>query len=372
MSALFTPLRLGAIALKHRVIMAPLTRLRSHQPGDVPHALNTEYYGQRASDGGLIITEATDISADARGYPGAPGIYSPEQAAGWRAVVEAVHAKGGRIVLQLWHTGRISHSSLRDGHIPAAPSAIAAPGMHVDAGGNFVPFETPRALTIEEIQCIVDDFRQAALNASKAGFDGIELHGANGYLIDQFLRDGTNRRTDQYGGPIANRAAFLLQVVEAVAQVWKPSRIGARLSPWGSFNGMADSDNRALFSHVIAELSRRKLAYLHLIEPRTDWNRDDQVIDPSIPDAAASFRRLFDGPLIAASGFTQATAEQALADGRADAVAFGRLFIANPDLPERFRLGAALNPYDRATFYGGDARGYTDYPTLCGRDSEAA
>ncbi len=372
MSSLFTPLRLGAIALKHRIIMAPLTRLRSRQPGDVPHALNADYYGQRASAGGLIITEATDISSGARGYPGAPGIYSPEQIAGWRAVVDAVHAKGGRIVLQLWHTGRISHSSLRSGAIPAAPSAIAAPGMHVDATGNYVPFETPHALTIAEIQGIVDDFRRAALNASKAGFDGIELHGANGYLIDQFLRDGANRRTDAYGGPIANRASFLLQVVEAVAQVWKPSRIGVRLSPWGTFNGMSDSDNPALFSHVIAELSRRKLAYLHLIEPRTDWNLDGQAIDPSVPDAAASFRRLFDGPLIAASGFTRASAEQALAEGRADAVAFGRLFIANPDLPERYRRHAPLNPYDRSTFYGGDARGYTDYPAMGEPDSAAA
>lgn len=365
MSLLFKPLRLGAIALEHRVVMAPLTRLRSRQPGDVPHALNVQYYGQRASRGGLIITEATDISPAARGYPGAPGIYTPAQAAGWREVVRAVHAKGGRIVLQAWATGRISHSSLQPGgRAPGAPSSIAAPGEHVDAHGNEVLFETPRALSINEIQGMVGDFARAARAARQAGFDGIELHGANGYLIDQFLRDGTNRRVDRYGGTVENRARFLLEVVDAVARVWEPARVGVRLSPWGSFNGMADSDTRSLFGHAIAELDRRGLAYLHLVEPRCDWTSDRAAIDPTIPDAAATFRRLFGGPLIAAGGFDRASAEETLAAGRADAIAFGRLFIANPDLPERFRRRAPLNPYDRTTFYGGDARGYTDYPAL--------
>jgi N-ethylmaleimide reductase len=362
---LFQPLQVGAVKLAHRIVMAPLTRMRARQPGDAPHALNAEYYGQRASQGGLIIAEATDISENARGYPGAPGSYSDEQVAGWREVTDAVHAKGGFIFLQIWHTGRISHSSMQPGGaLPVAPSAIAAPGQHMTRTFESVAFETPRALETDEIAGIVAQYRQAALRAREAGFDGAEIHGANGYLIDQFLQDGTNRRTDRYGGPIENRARFLTEVVDAVTGAIGADRTGIRLSPWGKFNGMSDSDPAALYTYVAGELGRRGLAYLHVIEPRADQNSDTNALDPNAPDAASRFKRIFGGPLIAAGGFTQQTAEKVVGAGHADAVAFGRLFIANPDLPERFRRGAPLNRYDRSTFYGGDARGYTDYPSL--------
>ena len=362
---LFTPIHLGDLALEHRVVMAPLTRMRSRQPGDVPHALNATYYGQRASRGGLLITEATDISEQARGYPGAPGCYSAEQIAGWRLVTDAVHAKGGLIVLQIWHTGRISHSSMQPGgNVPIAPSAVPAPGNHMDRSFNSVPFETPHALTLDEIPGIVAQFSQATLHAREAGFDGVEVHSANGYLIDQFLQDGTNKRTDSYGGSLENRARLLLQIVDAVAAVWSPARVGVRLSPWGSFNDMKDGDPGVLFDYVSETLGTRKIAYIHVVEPRADQASDVNALDPNAPDAASRFRAKFGGPLIAAGGFTHATATELIAKGHADAVAFGRQFIANPDLPERFRTGAALNRYDRSTFYGGDAHGYTDYPML--------
>ena len=364
-SPLFTPVRLGALALEHRVVMPPLTRMRSRQPGDVPHALNAEYYGQRASRGGLIIAEATDVSEQARGYPGAPGVHSAEQVRGWRAVTDAVHAKGGLIVLQIWHTGRISHSSMQPGGaVPVSASAVTPPGGHMDAQGRPVPFETPRALREDDIPGIVGAFRQAALNAREAGFDGVEIHSANGYLLDQFLQDGTNKREDRYGGSIENRARLLLGVVDAVAGAWSADRVGVRISPWGQFNGMSDSDPGALFDHVTAQLGTRGLAYLHIVEPRADQNSDTNALDPNAPDAASRFRARFGGPVIAAGGFVKETAERVVAQGSADAVAFGRLFIANPDLPERFRRGAPLNRYDRSTFYGGDARGYVDYPSL--------
>ncbi len=373
MPALFTPLHLGAIELKHRIVMAPLTRLRSRQRGDVPQPMNAEYYGQRASGGGLIVTEATDIAAHARGYPGAPGIYSDEQISGWKAVTDAVHAKGGFIFAQIWHTGRISHSSMQpDGQVPVAPSAIPDQGMHMNARGEAVPFETPRELQLEEISSIVGGFRQATINARQAGFDGVEIHGANGYLIDQFLRDGTNRRTDGYGGSIARRSRFLLETVDAVADAWEANRVGVRLSPWGGFNDMRDSSTRELFNHVATELGNRHLAYLHLVEPRADQKSDVNALDPNAPDAAATFQDAFRGPIIATGGFTREAAEQAVEDGRADAIAFWRLFIANPDLPERFRAGAALNRYDRSTFYGGGKRGYTDYPSLAETRTAAA
>ena len=362
---LFEPARLGALALSHRVVLAPLTRLRSAQPGDIPTALNAEYYAQRASQGGLLITEATDISDDARGYPGAPGVHSPAQIAGWRGVTDAVHAKGGLIVNQIWHCGRISHSTMRtDGSVPVAPSAIAAPGGHVNVRGESVAFETPRSLELGEIAGIVAQFRQAAVNAKDAGFDGVEVHGANGYLLDQFLRDGSNQRSDRYGGSFENRARFLLEVIDAVAGVYGAERVGVRLSPWGSFNGMEDSDTGALFDHVVAALATRGLAYLHLVEPRADQGSDVNALNADAPDAASRFKRIFGGPVIAAGGFTRETGAEAVAAGNADAIAYGRLFIANPDLPERFRQGAALNRHDRSTFYGGGAKGYTDYPAM--------
>ena len=372
-SPLFQLLSLGALHLQHRVVMAPLTRLRSRQPGDVPHALNATYYGQRASQGGLIVSEATDVSGQARGYPGAPGIYSPEQIAGWRLVTDAVHARGGRIVLQIWHTGRISHSSMQpSGALPVAPSAVAAPGEHMDARGAPVPFETPRPLEIAEIPGIVEQFRRATLNAREAGFDGIEVHGANGYLLDQFLQTGTNHRSDAYGGPIENRARLLLEVIDAVAGAWSADRVGVRLSPWGDFNGMSDRDPGALFDYVAGELGARGLAYLHIIEPRADQNSDVNALDPNAPDAASRFKARFEGKVIAAGGFTRESAAAAIASGHADAIAFGRLFIANPDLPERFRRGAAVNRYHRPSFYGGSERGYTDYPALEDAAADAA
>ena len=369
---LFRPLNLGAVTLAHRVVMAPLTRMRALRPGDVPQAINAEYYRQRASRGGLIVTEATDITEQARGYPGAPGLYSAEQIEGWRAVTAAVHGRGGLIFAQIWHTGRISHSSMQPGGgVPVAPSAVPAPGNHMDAGFASVPFKTPRALSVDEIAGIVGDFRQAALNARAAGFDGVEIHSANGYLIDQFLQDNTNRRTDAYGGPVANRVRFALEVVDAVTGAVGADRVGVRLSPWGRFNGMADSNPGPLFDHLAGELGRRGLAYLHVIEPRADQNSDINALDPNAPDAASRIKASFGGKVIAAGGFTRETAAAAIAAGTADVVAFGRLFIANPDLPERFRRGAKLNRYDRSTFYGGDARGYTDYPAL-GSEAERA
>jgi N-ethylmaleimide reductase len=351
LDALFQPLTVGAIRLSNRVVMAPLTRMRSRQPGDVPQGMNAVYYGQRASAGGLIITEATDITEQARGYPGAPGCYSPEQIAGWRTVTEAVHAKGGFIFLQIWHTGRISHSSMQPGDGRGGDRNAAAPGNHFTRTFESVPFETPRALTGAEIAGIVGDFAQAARNAREAGFDGVEVHGANGYLIDQFLRDGTNKRTDDYGGPIANRVRFLTEIVDAVAAAVGRDRVGVRLSPWGTFNGMADSDTGALFD-------------LHLVEPRADQSSDTNAFHADAPDASSRYKPKFGGVLIAAGGFTGETAARAIETGTVDAVAFGRLFIGNPDLPERLREGAPLNRYDRSTFYGGDEHGYTDYPAL--------
>jgi N-ethylmaleimide reductase len=361
--ALFQPLKLGALSLAHRVVMAPLTRLRSRQPGNIPQEMNAVYYGQRATKGGLQIAEATDISPTAVGYPGAPGIWTDEQVAGWKLVTDAVHAKGGYIFDQIWHTGRISHSSMQpNGQVPFAPSAIAASGKHFSASFQSVDFETPRALETNEIAGLVADFRKAAENAKKAGFDGVEVHGANGYLIGQFLHDGSNQRTDQYGGSIENRARFLLEVVDAVVQVWGADRVGVRLSPWGKNNSQVESNPLALYSYVCTELGKRKLAYVHLVEPRAD--QSSEVNDANAPDAAATFKSKFGGVVIAAGGFNGESGAQTVAEGKADAIAYGRHFISNPDLAERLRRGAELNKYDRSTFYGGGDKGYTDYPTL--------
>ncbi|WEK02949.1 MAG: alkene reductase [Candidatus Devosia phytovorans] len=366
---LFNPLQLGAIALKHRVVMAPLTRMRAKQPGDIPYALNAEYYGQRASDGGLQITEATDINPFTKGYVWVPGIFTAEQVQGWKAVTEAVHAKGGFIFNQIWHVGRISHTLLQPNCVlPVAPSAIAAPGNTSDAQGNSVPYETPRALELDEIAAITKDFVQAARNAREAGFDGVEVHGANGYLIDQFLNDGSNQRTDQYGGSIENRARFLLEVVDAVGAAIGTDRMGVRLSPWSGIQGMQDSSGVALWEYVVRELGKRKIAYLHLIEPRSDFTNDEKPLDVSAPDVASLFRKAFGGPVISAGGFVPETAAEAVSAGKSDAVAFGRPFIANPDLPQRIKVGAALNKHVRATFYGGGAEGYTDYPFMVAID----
>lgn len=339
--------------------MAPLTRNRA-SAGNVPTELNATYYAQRAS-AGLIVTEASQISPQGMGYPATPGIYSPEQVEGWKLVTQAVHDRGGRIFLQLWHVGRISHPSLQpNGELPVAPSAIAPAGMAATYTGEQ-PFVTPRALELSEIPGIVEDYRQAAENALAAGFDGIEVHGANGYLIDQFLQDGSNHRTDAYGGSIENRARFLLEVLEAVIGVWGSDRVGLRLSPTGTFNDMHDSDPKALFSYVVQALNPLNLAYLHLVEPRWD---NPEVRDKTKDLGAHFFRPLYRGTLISAGGFTRETGNAVLEAGDADLIAYGRWFISNPDLPERFALNADLNPYDRNTFYGGDSRGYTDYPAL--------
>lgn len=363
--ALFTPLSLGALPLAHRVVMAPLTRMRAEQPGNVPHSLNAAYYGQRATAGGLLIAEATQISALGQGYPATPGIHSEAQVAGWKLVTDAVHAKGGKIVLQLWHVGRVSHSSLHpDAGLPVAPSPIAPEGQTLTATWQQVPYETPRALEASEIPGLIQSFVEATHRAREAGFDGVEIHSANGYLLDQFLHDGSNQRTDQYGGSIANRARLTLAVTDAVIGAWDADHVGIRLSPFGTFGSMADSDTKALFTYVIGALATRKLAYLHLIEPRaTSAGGSDALVEA--PEVVAMFRPVYPGPIVAAGGFTpESAAAEVARPGGADAIAFGRMFISNPDLVQRIRTGAALTHYNRATFYGGGEAGYTDYPAL--------
>ncbi|MGI0484685.1 alkene reductase [Pantanalinema rosaneae CENA516] len=358
---LLSPVKLGRYELPNRMVMAPLTRNRAGE-GYVPGELNVTYYTQRAS-AGLIITEASQISPQGMGYPSTPGIYSAEQVAGWQQVTEAVHAQGGRIFLQLWHVGRISHPSLQpDGALPVAPSAIAPAGMASTYTGEQ-PFVTPRALETEEIPGIVEDYRRAAANALEAGFDGVEIHAANGYLPDQFLQDNTNQRTDQYGGSIENRTRFLLEVVTAVTDVWGSDRVGVRLAPSGTFNDMGDSNRKALFTYVVQQLDRFNLAYLHFVEPRADAIASSQA---DHPDALTCryFRSVYSGTIMSAGGYDRELANATIAAGDADLIAFGRLYIANPDLVERFALDAPLNPYDRSTFYGGTEKGYTDYPTL--------
>ncbi len=355
--ALQSPLRLGPYSLKNRLVMAPLTRNRAG-PGNVPQPINAEYYRQRAS-AGLIITEATQVSPQGVGYPNTPGIHDDAQMAGWRQVTRAVHEAGGRIFLQLWHVGRISHPSLQPGGaLPVAPSAIRPAGEAFTHDGP-VPFLTPRALETREVAGIVGQFRRAAEKALQAGFDGVEVHAANGYLLDQFLRDGTNRRTDAYGGTVENRARLLFEVLDAVVGVWGADKVGVRLSPTNNFNDIRDSDPDRTFGYVVERLNRYGLAYLHVVENAfgTDAHAQQSY------DRRA-LRAAFDGVYIANGGYDRERAETALANDDADLVAFGQLFIANPDLPKRFALGADLNAPDPATFYGGDARGYTDYPAL--------
>jgi len=359
MSKLFTPTQVGPYKLSHRVVMAPLTRMRS-DPGDIPSDLMIEYYAQRASKGGLIISEATPVSTRGNGYAGAPGIYSDTQIAGWQRVTNAVHARGGRIFQQLWHVGRQSHVDLQpNGDAPVAPSAIAAEG-HAYSKRGEVPFSMPRALELHEIPGIIEEFRSGAERALRAGFDGVEIHGANGYLPDQFLQDGTNKRTDEYGGPIENRARFMLEVTQAAISVWGADRVGVRIAPSGTYGSMSDSDPAATFGYLTTQLDRLGIAYLHVVEPRIKGT--EEVSHGRPPIATQHLRPKFSRTLIAAGGFTPASAEAIVTFGDADLVAFGRHFISNPDLPERLRQGLPLTRYDRSTFYGGDARGYTDYP----------
>lgn len=358
--SLFSPLRLGRYELAHRIVMPPLTRMRAGA-GSVPNEYADEYYGQRATKGGFVVAEATQATPYGQGYPGTPGIYSPQQVAAWRKVTDAVHAKGGIIFLQIWHVGRSSHSSLQPGGVlPVAPSAIAITGLQAfTPEWKPVDYETPRVLELDEVPGIVETFRQGARNAMDAGFDGVEVHGANGYLLEQFLHDSSNKRTDVYGGSIENRARLLLEVTQAVIEVWGADRVGVRLSPFGTYNDVGDSDPIKLYSYVLTELDKLDVAYLSLIEARSAAGMDVQT-----PRATTELRPFWPKPLIVAGGFTKETAEEAIGEGRADAVAFGRYFIANPDLVERFRLGAPLNDYDRKTFYGGSAPGYVDYPFL--------
>lgn len=354
---LFSPVQLGRYTLSNRIVMAPLTRNRAGA-GNVPHALNAHYYEQRAS-AGLIIAEATQVSPYGVGYPATPGIHSAEQIEGWKLVTQAVHDRGGRIFLQLWHTGRISHPTLQpNGELPVAPSPIAATGMASTYEGEK-PFVTPRALATDEIPGIVEMYRQGATNALAAGFDGVEIHNANGYLLDQFLRDGTNQRTDQYGGSIANRARLPLEVVEAVLEVWDSDRVGIRISPSGTFNSMSDSNPEAHFGYFVEQLDRYNLAYLHVIEPSESDLRHGGTAVP-----ARYFRPFYKGTLMVNWDYDFEKGNKVVAEGDADLVSYGKLFLANPDLPERFRCNAPLNQPNPATFYGGGAEGYTDYPTL--------
>ena len=357
-ATLFDPIRIGAIDLANRVVMAPLTRSRAAD-GLVPSPLAIEYYAQRAT-AGLIITEATQVSPLAQGYIATPGLFTREQIAGWRKVTDEVHRRGGRIVVQLWHVGRVSHTSLLpDGEVPVAPSAIRANTKTFTADG-YVDTSAPRALRIDEIPGVVADFARAARNAIEAGFDGVEVHAANGYLIDQFMRDGSNHRDDAYGGSIENRTRLLHEVVQATVEAIGAERVGVRIAPVTPANDMHDSNPQALFERAVERLDALGIAYVHVIEGATGGPRDVQPFD------YAALRGKFRGAWIVNNGYDREMAEAAVREGRADAVAFGRAYIANPDLVRRLRENAPLNEPDRSTFYGGGAEGYIDYPSLDG------
>jgi len=360
-SKILEPYQLGPIALPNRLVMAPLTRNRA-LPGMVPSPLSVEYYGQRAS-AGLLITEASQVSQQGQGYQDTPGIYSREQVAGWRKVTDRVHARGGRIFIQLWHVGRVSHTSLQpNGGAPVAPSAIRAKGKTF-VGGTFTDISEPRALELSEIPGIVESFKRGTANALAAGFDGVEIHGANGYILDQFAKDGANRRTDAYGGSIENRARLMLEVAKAVTAEAGAERTGIRISPVTPANDISDSNPQPLFDYIVDHLNALKLVYIHVIEGATGGPRDFAPFD------YGSLRKRFKGAYIANNGYDFELADKVLSSGEADLIAFGKLFIANPDLVERFMRGAPLNEPDKATFYGGGAKGYTDYPTLEAADA---
>lgn len=349
MPTLFDPIRLGELELPNRIIMAPLTRARAGVER-LPNPLMAHYYRQRAS-AGMILTEATSVTPMGVGYADTPGIWSKEQVEGWKLTTKAVHEAGGRIVMQLWHVGRVSHSMFLNGAAPVAPSAIAPTG-HVSLVRPLTPYTTPRALELPEIPGVIEAYRLGAENAQRAGFDGVELHGANGYLLDQFLQDKSNLRTDEYGGPIENRARLMLEVTDAVISVWGAGRVGMHIAPRGDAHGIGDSNPLATFGYVAKELGKRKIAFLCAREGLGEGR-----IGPKL-------KAQFGGSYIANEKFTLATGNQVLAAGEADAVAYGVLFIANPDLPERFRRGAPLNQPNSNTFYVPGEAGYTDYPTL--------
>ncbi len=359
MFKLFTPTKLGRYTLSHRVVLAPMTRLRTIQPGEIPSPMMADFYGQRASPGGLEIIEGVSISIVARSYLGGASFYHDDQIAGWKAIADAIHAKGGIVFMQLIHGGRQSHVDMTGGVAPLAPSVVPFEGVALTQDG-FVPVSPHREIAIEEIPGLVEEFRVAARRALDAGFDGVELHGANGYLVDQFIQDGTNRRTDAYGGPVERRTRFLAETVEALISVWGADRVGVRISPSGQWGGIFDSDPEATFSHVAKLLDGYGLAYLHVIEPRIKG--DSTLHEAHEPVAAVYLRPHFSGPIIAAGGFDRAGAQAIVESGTADLVAFGRLFTSNPDLPDRLRRDVPLAPYRREAFWGGDEHGYTDFP----------
>ena len=352
---LFSPITLGDLTLPHRIVMAPLTRSRSAQPGDIPQDMNVEYYRQRAS-AALIISEASQVSPQGKGYAFTPGIHSEAQIAGWKKITDAVHEEGSRIFLQLWHVGRVSHTKLQaEQALPVAPSAIAVEGQAFTEEGLF-DFEIPRALETDEIPDVIEQFRQGAMNAKKAGFDGVEIHAANGYLLDQFQKDGSNQRDDHYGGSIENRIRLTLEVTQAVCDVWGGERVGIRISPTGSFNSMSDSNPTALFSTLVEKLNQFNLSYLHVVESfgeATDDNFDFTAI-----------RNTFNGAYMANGGYTAESSEESLSNNKSDLISFGSLYIGNPDLPERFKQNAELIEADQNTLYGGNEKGYIDYPSL--------
>jgi len=359
---LFQPLTMGSLTLPNRVLMSPLTRSRSSQPGDIPNDMNTQYYQQRAS-AGLILSEATQVSPQGKGYAFTPGIHSQEQIAGWKKITDAVHLAGGRIHMQLWHVGRISRPELQpNGQLPVAPSAIKPEGAktYISADSGMVDVLEPRALETHEMAGIVEQYRQGALNAQKAGFDGVEVHAANGYLLEQFIKSGSNHRTDEYGGSLENRLRLPLMVIEAVIDVWGKDKVGVRVGPTGSFNGMHDDNPIETFTAFAKHLNDLGIAYLEVVEDSFQGNhasgRPENIID--------AIRAAYKGTYIANGAYTAEEARTRISEGRCDLVTFGRPFIANPDLPERFRQNAPLNEWDDSTFYGGSEHGYTDYPTL--------
>ncbi|MEB3223290.1 MAG: DUF1330 domain-containing protein [Candidatus Sericytochromatia bacterium] len=361
-SVLMTPTKLGKLHLENRIVMAPMTRSRADAAGLVGE-LTVQYYTQRAT-AGLIVTEATNISAEAQGYPMTPGIWSADQVEAWRKVTSAVHAAGGSIVMQLWHAGRVGHSAVRGGRLPVAPSAIGIEGQQHFTPAGLKDYEVPRALTTEEVRATIDEYERGACNARAAGFDGVELHAAFGYLPHQFLVDAANHRTDEFGGSIEHRARFVLEVLERLVGVWGEGRVGIRLSPTLAYNGMVDSDPLATFSYLIEKLNAMPLAYLHLMRATPDAARF-----PSWPvDTIATFGERYQGPLLVNGGYDRDAAEEAVASGAALAVSFGTPFVANPDLVKRFERGAPLAPADRDTLYHGGEKGYVDYPAL---ESEA-
>jgi N-ethylmaleimide reductase len=365
---LFQPYRLGPLNLPHSIAMAPLTRSRARQPGNVPSSLAACYYAQRAS-AALIVSEATQVSMQGQGYAWTPGIHSREQVEAWRRVTQAVHEAHGLIFSQLWHVGRISHPALQpDNMLPVAPSAITPQGkafIENERGeGELVPFVRPRALNIEEMPYIVGQYERAARNAQDADFDGVEIHAANGYLLDQFIETSTNRRTDAYGGPVENRTRLLLEIVEVLTRIWGPDRVGVRLSPMGKMNDIHDDNPEATFGYIAERLSDYGLAYLHIVNPAMEQMQNGQEPDPRALEMVKLIRKKYKGTLIMAGGFQADSAARWLREGWADLIAFGRKFIANPDLPERIRVGAPLNVDDPTTYYGGGEKGYTDYPSL--------